>query len=348
MRLRTVRPLIALSLAALLPLAACSSETEPAADASRTTSPTATATAGETEAPAEVPGPGPIDNCGFKQTFNFPPKKIFTIKSTSTEMVVALGLKDKLVGTAFNDGPVLDVTTGQPVEVPIVSEQAPTKENVLEAEPNLVYAGWESNLTGDTGGDRETLAKLGVDTYVSPAACQEPAYQPKPMTFEKLWLQYAEIGKILGAEDAAATLVEQQQAELAKVTPAKTGTTALWWSSGDDTPFVGGGIGAPQMVMDAVGLENINAENPKTWDSMGWESIVDADPDVIILVDASWNTAEAKIKTLTTNAATQNMSAVKNKRFLIIPFPAAEAGVRSVGAATDLSHQLGELDLLGK
>lgn len=296
--------------------------------------------------PGTTTGASTIDNCGFEQKFTAAPKKIVTIKSTSTELAVALGLQDKIVGSAFNDGPVVDVRSGKTVEVPVISEQAPDEEAVLAAEPDLVFAGWESNLAADTAGERATLAKLGVQTYVSPAACQEPAYQPKPMTFDKLWAQFAEAGKVLGAEDAAASLVKSQKSELAKAAPARTGTTALWWSSGDDIPFVGGGIGAPQMVMEAVGLTNINAKNPKTWDSLGWEAIVAADPDVIVLVDAVWNPAAAKIKTLTTNAATKNMSAVKNKRFLTIPFPAAEAGVRSVKAVNDLSAQLGTLDLL--
>lgn len=340
MRTLTALPLI--SLLALAGLTGCSSDDSGASAADKGTSNAAGKASGT---PIDA---GEIDNCGFKQTFDTAPERIFTIKSTSTELVVALGLTDKLVGTAFNDGTVVDVQKQQPVEVPIVSEQAPDKETVLETEPDLVIGGWESNFAGDTAGERDTLAKLGVASYVSPAACQEPEYQPRPMTYDLLFDQFAEAGKILGADKAAADLVTAQKAELAKVAKATPATTALWWSSGDDTPFVGGGIGAPQMVLDAVGLTNINADNPKTWDSMGWEAIVAADPDVIVLVDAAWNTAEAKIKTLKSNGATKNLTAVKNEQFLIIPFPAAEAGVRSVAAATDLSAQLGELDLLAK
>lgn len=338
MRTLTALPLI--SLLALTGLTGCSSEDDAAAGKPQQSS---SATGQASRTPTDA---GTINNCGFTQTFDTAPERIFTIKSTSTELVVALGLKDKLVGTAFNDGPVVDVQKQQPVEVPIVSEKAPDKETVLQSEPDLVIGGWESNFAGDTAGERDTLATLGVASYVSPAACQEPEHQPRPMTFDKLFAQFGEAGRILGAEQAASDLVAAQKAELAKVAKAAPETTALWWSSGEDTPFVGGGIGAPQMVLDAVGLTNVNAENPKTWDSMGWEAIVDADPDVIVLVDAAWNTAESKIKALTSNGATKNLTAVRKKQFLIIPFPAAEAGVRSVSAATDLSAQLGELDLL--
>jgi iron complex transport system substrate-binding protein len=76
---------------------------------------------------------------------------------------------------------------------------------------------------------------------------------------------------------------------------------------------------------------------------MGWEEIVAADPDVIVLVDAPWNTAQSKIDKLESNPATAQLSAVRAGRYLQIPFPASEAGVRNVAAAQDLADQLAAL-----
>lgn len=282
------------------------------------------------------------DNCGTEVSLDQAPQRIVTIKSTSTELVLALGLADRLVGTGFADGPVPEQWSDAVAEVPVLSDQAPSQEVVLETEPDLVFGGWESNFAADTAGERDTLAKLGVATYVSPAACQEAEYQPRPMTFDKLFDQFREAGDLLGVPEAADALVAEQEAALAEVPRAKEGTTALWWSSGEDTPFVGGAIGAPQMVLDAVGLTNVVTEQA-TWTSLGWEAIVDADPDVLVLVDAAWNSAEQKIKALESSPATAELSAVRNERYLVIPFPAAEAGVRSVPAAADLADQLAEL-----
>jgi iron complex transport system substrate-binding protein len=64
-----------------------------------------------------------------------------------------------------------------------------------------------------------------------------------------------------------------------------------------------------------------------------------------VLVDADWNTAQAKIDYLKGNPATANLTAVINERFVILPFASTEAGVRSVSAATSLVAQLKELDL---
>ncbi len=122
------------------------------------------------------------------------------------------------------------------------------------------------------------------------------------------------------------------------------GRTALWYSSGDDTPYVGAGLGAPELVLETLGLTNIAADVDATWAPLNWEVVVDADPDVIVLVDATWNTAKDKIVMLEANPATQNLSAVKAGRYLIVPFAATEAGVRSVEATESLRDQLAVID----
>ena len=110
---------------------------------------------------------------------------------------------------------------------------------------------------------------------------------PNPLTFDEVFREFEEAGAIFGVPDAAADLVAEQRAALDAIEPNDDGLTALWYCSGDDTPFVGAGIGAPQMIMEAAGLENVAADVEDTWTSMGWEAIVAADPDVIVLVDAA-------------------------------------------------------------
>lgn len=284
--------------------------------------------------------PVTVDNCGFEVTFQDAPERIVTIKSSTTEMLLALGLADRLVGAAFLDGPLPSEYGVPESELPILSDKVPGREAVLSTGADLVYAGWESNFSPDGAGERASLDSLDVATYVSPSACKAPGYKPDPLTFDEVFAEITEAGKVLGVPDAAADLVAGQRAELAEVTPDASGWTALWYSSGDDIPYVGAGIGAPQMLMDAIGLTNVAADVRDTWTPMGWEKIVESDPDVIVLVDAAWNTAESKIELLETNPATAQLSAVREGRYLEIPFAATEAGVRNVSAAHDLADQL--------
>jgi iron complex transport system substrate-binding protein len=329
-----IRPLV-LPLAAVLALglAGCSSSTAaPAASSTPTTSASTTETVS-------------VDNCGFDLVVATPPERIVTIKSTSTEMLLALGLGDKIIGTGFPDGPVPEEWASAAADIPTISDFAPSQEAVLDLEPDFVFGGWESNFTAEAAGERATLDSLGIGSYVSPAACKEDGYKPDPLTFDLVFDEILEAGTIFGADDAAAELVAAQSEQLESITPDDRGLSALWYSSGTDTPYVGAGIGAPQMMLDQLGVTNIAANVDDTWSSLSWEAVVDADPDVIVLVDASWNTAESKIALLEGNPATAGLTAVTNGSYLRIPFSAGEAGVRNVEATADLAAQLTALEI---
>jgi iron complex transport system substrate-binding protein len=328
------RPLgVALAIpAAALLLAGCASTSTASQDA-----------VAESNAASSAEYPVTIDNCGTEVTIESAPERVVTIKSSTLELLLALGLEDRIVGTAFSDGPVPDEYADVASDLEVLSDKVPSQEVTLAAEPDLVFAGWESNLTAEGAGDRATLEKLGVASYVAPAACKAAGYMPNPLTFDEVFREFEEAGAIFGVPDAAADLVAEQRAALDAIEPSDAGLTALWYSSGDDTPYVGAGIGAPQMIMDAAGLENVAADVEDTWTSMGWEAIVAADPDIIVLVDAAWNTADQKIAHLESNPATAALPAVQEGRYLVVDFPATEAGVRNVGAVASLVDQLGAL-----
>src|SRR5690349_21747806 len=64
-----------------------------------------------TPAPASAPSSDAsltIQNCDTSVTFDAAPERVVAIKSTSVEMMLALGVGDRIVGTAFTDGPVPD------------------------------------------------------------------------------------------------------------------------------------------------------------------------------------------------------------------------------------------------
>lgn len=322
------RPVLLTAVVALT-LAACSAPSTPEEAPSETASATFS--------------PVTLDNCGTEVTIPTPPTKVVTIKSTATEMLLALGLEDVLVGTAFADGPVPEAYAEAAATIPVVSDKVPGQEALLALEPDFVYGGWESNFSADGAGDRGALHNLGITTYVSPAACKEEGYMPDPLTFDEVADEIREVAAIFGVPERAEELIAEQDATLDAVQQPADETTALWYSSGSDIPYVGAGIGAPQMIMDAAGLTNIFADVHDSWTSAGWEQVVAADPDVIVLVDAAWNTAEKKIGLLEANPATSQLTAVREKRYLLVPFAAGEAGVRNADAVASLSDQLTEL-----
>ena len=287
--------------------------------------------------------PVTVKNCGTTVTLDSAPERIVTIKSTTTELLLALGLGDRIVGSAFLDGPLPASLATVGADLNVISDFVPGQEAVLALSPDFVYGGWESNFSADGVGERATLTDLGIGSYVSPAACKGDS-MPNPLTFDTVFEEIEEAGALFGVPDAAADLVAEQEDALAALEPGTSDTTALWYSSGTDTPYVGAGIGSPEMIMTAAGLTNIFADVQDTWTSAGWESVVAANPSVIVLVDATWNTADSKIANLKANAATAGLDAVVNDRYIVVPFAATEAGIRNVEAAGSIIDQLAALD----
>ncbi len=284
-----------------------------------------------------------LDNCGVEVRVEAPPQRIVAIKSSAIEMVLALGAGDRIVGTGYPDGPVPEQWADGAADLPLLSDRVPSAEVVLETEPDLVYAGWESNLAADGAGERAMLAEVGVATYVSPSACKDPAHQPDPLTFETVFAEITEAGDLLGEPEAAAALVADQREQLAAVVPDDRGLRALWWSSGTDTPYVGAGIGAPQMLMAAAGLVNVAGSVHDTWTSLSWEQIAADDPDVIVLVDSEWNSAEKKMAYLAEHPVASNLTAVRAGSYVVVPFAGTEAGVRNVATAAALAADVAAL-----
>ncbi|NNG37417.1 ABC transporter substrate-binding protein [Nakamurella aerolata] len=291
--------------------------------------------------------PVTVNNCGFSETFTAPPQRVVVIKSTSLEMLLALGLGDRIVGTAFLDGPVPPEQRAAAERIPQLAQQVPGREALLGATPDLVYAGWESNLTDQGAGNREGLLADGVRSYVSPAACKNKKYQPDPLTFDTVNNEIRELAAIFGVPERAEALIAKNTATLAAVkkkVAARSGPAprVLWYSSGSDQPYVGAGIGAPAMIMRELGWQNIFADVSDTWASVSWEQVVAADPQLIVLVDATWNTAAKKKAQLAAGPA-KDVDAVRNQRYLTVRFPATEAGVANVEAVSTLAEQWQQL-----
>lgn len=341
------RTALLLTAATALALGACAADPAPSPTSPSAASPAPTATAAS--APADTTaGAGEITTCGVTSTFPAPPAAIVTMKSSLTEAVVALGAADRLVGVAALDGPLPAHVTGVDdtvwsTELPVIAERVPSFEAVAALDPDAILAGWESNLSADGAGDRATWAGLGVATWVSPSACRDPHLQPVKLTFDDVFAEITLLGSVLGEPDAAAQLVTAQRAALAELGTVTGGPRALWYSSGSDTPFVGAGIGAPQLIMETAGLTNIAADVHDTWTSMSWEEVAERDPEVIVLVDSAWNTADHKREVLAANPVTAALTAVAEARYLVVPFPATEAGVRTADAALSLRAQLAEV-----
>lgn len=280
--------------------------------------------------------------CDHTSTVPAAPERAVTLNQGATEVMLALGLADRMAGTAYLDDPEPAPQWAEDyATVPVLSAEYPTHEEVLAAQPDFVYGSYASAFDAEVAGPQADLEADGVASYLSPFGCADEALHPEA-SFEAVWSEVASVAGAFGVDDRAEELRAAQEAELAGIAEdaAGSGLEVLWYDSEEKAPFVGAGEGGPQLVLDAVGATNVFADLPGDWAHASWEKVVAADPDVIVLPDATWSTSEEKIAYLEGDPVLSQLRAVREGAYVTVPFSMTTAGVRLVEGAATVSEQL--------
>jgi len=286
-----------------------------------------------------------IDNCGVTLVYEQAPEHAVTMNQAPTEVLLALGLGDKMVGTAYIDDEILPEYADAYSEIQVLSEKYPAKEVLLAAEPDFVYGGFASAFNEERDlHSRDQLAELGINTYLSPMSCADKALRPSPWTMEAVYGEVRDLGAIFGVADRAEALIAEMQGEVdavtEKVQDVEEPLRVLWYDSGDEEPFVGAGGGASQEIIRLAGGQNIFEDVEGNWATVSWEEVIDRDPEVIVLIEADWSTSEEKKALLLENPAYADITAVKEGRFVVIPFSYTTSGIRNAEAVTLIAEGL--------
>ncbi|MGL4831409.1 MAG: ABC transporter substrate-binding protein [Propionibacteriaceae bacterium] len=297
-----------------------------------------------TNAPTAAFTPVTITNCGQQITVDKSPQKMVTLNQGATEVALALQLQDRMVGTAYLDDTISPSNAEAYKKVAVLSQKYPSKEQFLATGPDFAYASYGSAFTEKNLGTRDVIAKDSIGTYLSPFGC--PKGTPKAdASFDNVWGEVSDVAAIFGVTDRSTNLIDSQKKQLDEVRQkaAGQGKKIFWFDSGDKTPFVGAGAGGPQLLIKTVGATNIFEKLSGGWADGSWEDVVAAKPDVIVFAEASWDTAAKKQAYLEADPVLSQLDAVKNKRYVVIPFSATTPGIRLAEGASMLSDQLAAL-----
>lgn len=288
--------------------------------------------------------PVTINNCGIKITYDAPPQRAVSMNQSTTEIMLKLGLQKQMAGTANLVDAILPELEAAYHAAPILADGYPAQEVVFAAEPDFVYGAFRGAFGDEAAGPRTELLKLGINSYLSPLFCEDRALAAKEATFELLYGEIRDIGRIFGVDDRAEALIAEMQSALAEVQrtigePSQR-ARVLWYDSNIEEPFVGACCGAPAMLMAAAGAENVFADTEGTWAVVNWENIVDRAPEVIVFVESDWSTVQEQIDYLLNEPAFASIPAVQNQRFVFVPFSATTLGVRNVAGVVELAKGL--------
>ncbi|MFD4366917.1 ABC transporter substrate-binding protein [Rhodococcus sp. NPDC058521] len=307
------------------------------------------------EQPGDTVYPLTIDNCGESVTFDGPPQRAASLYQSSTEILLSLGLADRMVGTSTWFDPVLPELAAANERVPRLADNDPSLETVLDTEPDLVTSASAHTFTSGVVAERSRFEQLGVHTYQSPSVCTgatvegDTVTRSEKLTIETLYREIRELAAIFDVQERGAELVEQLRARVDAAKNALAGDTpspsVAFWFSGIDQPFMAGCCSAPGLLASEVGATNVFEDSSEDWPEIGWETVADRDPEVLVLGDLSRTRVEGdsldtKIAFLESNPVTREMSAVPDRRYVILTGSELDPGIREVAAIEKLSAGL--------
>ncbi|MFC7705606.1 ABC transporter substrate-binding protein [Plastorhodobacter daqingensis] len=312
---------------------------------------------------AQTSYPLTIANCGHSVTFEAAPERAVALGQNSAEILLLLGLGDRMAASAFWPNAVLPELAEANAGVEVITVEFPTLEAVLSRQPDFVAAMLTTLLGPDSRvAKREDFETLGIPAYLSPSACATTldagdAYGSR----EALWsmdLIYQEIDDLARIFDVAdrgealiADLRARETALRERFADAGDPTFLFWFSSPSpaDDAYLGGGNGPSGYIADVLGGSNA-IRTEADWPTLGWEGIMAADPTVVVAAQVDRNRwdldrAETKIEFLTTDPTVSQMAAVQAGRIVVMSGAAMNPSIRTLYGAEEVAEQLEAIDL---
>jgi iron complex transport system substrate-binding protein len=281
-----------------------------------------------------------IKSCNREVTFKQAPQHALSHDINMTQMLLALGLKPQMVGYSGISGWKAVTPEMQTLleGLPELAAKYPSVETLLNANVDFFFAGWDYGMR--VGGDLtpQTLQPLGINVYELTESCAFVMKRP-PASLEDTYNDLRNLGKIFDVQNRANALITEMQAQVAEVRkdlPTDKPRVFLY-DSGEDRAMTSGRLGMPQALIDAAGGRNILDDVEASWTRVNWENVVERNPQVIVIVDYGEVTAEQKEQFLLNNKALQSVDAIKNQRFIVIPYVQATPGIDNVLAVETLA-----------
>ncbi|MEU0587969.1 ABC transporter substrate-binding protein [Streptomyces sp. NPDC006132] len=285
-----------------------------------------------------------LDNCGHQVRVAAPPRRAVSLNQGTTEILLSLGLADRLAGTATWTDPVMKGLEKANARVPRIADDNPSFERVLDADPDFVAASFVSTLGKGGVATREQFEQLGVPTYVSPSDCagkdnsgDGDGARDKALGIDSVYGEIRDLATVFGVPERGDKLVASLQRRMREATSGidASHVTLLYWFANSESPYLAGCCGAPGIITRALGAKNVFDDTHEEWPQVNWETVADRDPDVLVIGDLTRRsqTAESaakKIAFLESNPATKNMDAVRHKRYVLLSGQAMNPTIRTV------------------
>ncbi len=299
-----------------------------------------------------------IRNCDHDSVVKAPPQRAVSLNQSTTEIMLSLGLQDRMVGTATWTDPVAPHLAAANARVPRLAENKPSFESVLATEPDIVLGAYQAIFTDQSVASRERFEQLGVPTYLSPSNCfPEEAQLGKPTELDDIYREVREIATIVGVPERGEALVADLRGRVAAAQARVAGLrsrneqSVLFWFARTESPYVAGGTGSPGLMARTLGVRNTYEGVASMWPQVGWEDVLSRKPTVLVLGDLTrdqeGDSLRSKIDFLRTDPAVSQLDSVRGQHWIPMSGTALNVSIRTVDGIEALADKLVAMERQG-
>ncbi|MPW25560.1 ABC transporter substrate-binding protein [Alkalibaculum sp. M08DMB] len=271
-----------------------------------------------------------FDNYGREVNVTAKPQKVLTLGPNCSELFVALGLTDYIIGNSLDNHSrgALPEYEEDYAKIPELNYSSATRDAVLTSGADFIYGiDWEF---GGSGLELEELTEFGITTYMNSAT-----------TLDEIYEEISHIGKIFQIEDRAQAFIEEQKSRIATVqdqVSEQEPVKVLVYDSGGDGVFTCSGTNFETLLVELAGGKNVFDDiTEKQWITVSYEEVLARDPDVIVIHDYDTPSLEEKIKEIKNDPTLSKLDSVKNERFISISLESVLPGNRMAYTVEKLS-----------
>lgn len=271
---------------------------------------------------------------GQEVSFTHVPQKVIAANSNAGDQLMALGLKDKIIATAYNNSEINPLWNEAYEAIPVVAETYISLETILDLEPDFVYGRSSSfseknNTTHDTLSGYNIMSLSSIEGYTVGA------------DIDVVYEDFYNLGRIFQVEDKAEEIVSAMKAKIAAVEKAVAGQTptpVFVYDMAQEGGAYTCGNNFTSKLIERAGGTNIFNDLDTTWATVSWEEIVERAPEVIIINDYAGDTLEEKIAQLKENPALATVPAIQNDRIISVKLCEVFASSMTADTVEKFSH----------
>lgn len=298
--------------------------------------------------PAQNAAQAKVTNCGAEVTYPAPQRPV-AYDVSGSEKMFALGLAGRMRGYVMNSlgDPAI---AGSPWKddygkVERLGTSRVTREILVNAKADWIIAGWNSGFSEERGITPHLLEQVGIRSYLHTETCWDyPASKADVTPLEALYADLTNLGQIFGVQQRADELVRQLRGRFDAVRAAAPKgvppVRVFVYDSGIDQPFTAAKHAAPNDIINAAGGVNVFGDLADGWGPVGWEAVVKANPEVIVVVDYADQPAKDKIAFLKSAPQLAGSPAVRDNRFHVVSYGDMVSGPRNAQGAESLAAYL--------